>query len=1146
MVFKTTIISLTAWLSKKSVSILLLFINCPFTIFSQPDYLQFDKLNNELSANIVNCIYQDSRGWMWFSTSQGLNKFDGINVTTYKNNPEDSTNLVGNLVRFIYEDSKGQLWIGTETGGLNLLNRGTEKFTFYPELDKNGKKIFYFANSIAETKTGDLWIGTNMGLKKLDRSSGKFQTFTNNPDKNNSLCDNYIKKTYIDRSGKIWLGTRQGLDCFNPVAQYFDHIPIFDKGDADQSICEIFEDYEGKIWVGTYAKGIYIIDPRSKNFRQLIPDKNNEYSFTVRSILQDKNGDYWIGTRAGLYIYSGKTNRFSHFEHDEKNPFSLCHNSILSLFLDNKNDIWIGTRGGISYLINEKQIFRHYSAYPNDNKYLNNSDIYAFWYGTDKSIWVGTDFGGINILDVKKQTFRYISENKNIANGISSNSIKSMVEDGKGNLWVGTYLGGINVYNLKTGNIIHYKNDPKDSGSIIDNRIWAICKDNDGIIWVGTGKGVDRYNAQTNKFIHYQNKFTNRQIDWISKDSQGDLWIGTNPDIFVFNSKTNSIQKFTINARTRAFCEDQRHRIWLCTGTKGILQFDRSAGTIKKYYDEQTGIASNSTFSIVEDNQETLWVGTANGLSRFYPDQERFRNFLPEDGTLIRHYNYGAGYKLPSGELLFGGFNGFILFNPKNISDNIYLPPVVFTDFRIFNKSLSINSGNSPLSRHISEMHRVVLKYNQNFISIKYIALNYSSPGKNRYAYKMDGVDKDWNYVGDKREAIYTSLQPGLYKFTVKASNKDNQWNQVGTSLEIQIIPPFYKTWFFRIAFILIIGLLISLTVYIRMRSIKDQNILLEHMVSEKTHDLQQLAIELEESQSEIMTQNEEIEKQNESLKDLNLQVNRQNEELKTYANKLEEKVKERTAELEIAKDKAEESSKLKSAILTNMSHEIRTPMNSIVGLSNLLMTEDLNADDKKFFTSNIKRNCDILLHLINDILDLSVIESGKMSLYFRPVNINSLLEGVYHVFETDKQWLEKAHINLKLVLPQDNLFATTDAVRLEQIIRNLVHNAFKFTDEGKIELGYKVTVLDIVFYVRDTGIGIPKDKINSIFERFVKLQDKSIKTDSGVGLGLAISSKLVKMIHGKIWVESELNHGSTFYVSIPITNVPPDSDGKL
>ena len=1135
------IILFAVWLLKKGLPLFFLFsviLNLP--IKAQPNYLQFDELNNGLSTNIVNVIYQDTKGWMWFSTSQGLNKYDGISIKVYKSSQEDSGNFVGNLVRFIFEDSRGILWIGTEAGGLNKFNRETEKFTFYSEIDPR-KKAYYFANAIAEDKNGDLWIGTNVGLKKLNRNSGKFYTYTNNLSNSNSLCDNYIKEMHCDRNGNLWIGTRQGLDCFNPKTRSFEHINIFDKNEPDKSICKIFEDNEGKIWVGTYAKGIFVIDAWNKSAQQILPDKNNEFSYTVRSIIQDKQGDYWIGTRAGIYIYSNKTRRFCHFEHDEKNSLSLCHNSVLCIFQDNKDDIWVGTRGGISYLINEKQVFRHYSAYSNDNQYLNNSDIYSFWADNNKNIWIGTDFGGINILDQKKQTFRYESSKKQSNSKLTSNSIKAMMFDGTDKLWVGTYLGGISVYNLKTGNSTNYLNNPKDSGSLIDNRVWSIFRDSNGFIWIGTQKGIDRYDAISKKFIHYQGKFTNKQVDWIAEDADKNLWIGTNPEIIIYNIRYCSIKRFSVNERSRAFLQDHQNRIWLATSTRGIVLIDKTTGIIKKSYDEQKGLASNSAFSIIEDNQGYIWIGTANGLSRFNPDKEQFRNFYKDDGTQISHYNYGASYKLPSGELLFGGFNGFVIFDPKNIKENVFLPPVVFTDFKISSKSVPVGEKDSPLKKVIGETQTIVLNYNQNFISFNYVALDYCSPDRNRYAYKMEGVDKDWNYVGNKREAIYTSLPPGVYKFSVIASNNDNQWNKEGSSLIIKIVPPFYKTLVFKIVSILFLLAFGMLLVYNRVQQVRNKNVILEGLVNIKTHDLQQLTIELEESQSEVMAQNEEIEKQNESLVDLNKQIFKQNEELKFHSIELENKVKERTAELEIAKNKAEESDKLKSAILTNMSHEIRTPMNSIVGLSNLLMLEDNSAEDKKFFTVNIKRNCDVLLHLINDILDLSIIEAGKMSLNFRPIIVNDLLKDIYEVFESDKNWLEKTHIKFDLVTPAAKLITTTDPVRFEQIIRNLLYNAFKFTNEGSIELGYKITVMDIVFYVKDTGIGIPNDKLNTIFDRFVKLQDDTIKSDIGVGLGLSICSKLVKMLNGTIWVESELNHGSTFFVSIPITDSIPD-----
>jgi ligand-binding sensor domain-containing protein len=554
------------------------------SLYAQPDYLQFDNLTNELSTNIVNYIYQDKKGWMWFSTSQGLNRYDGVKIKVYKSSPDENGSYVGNLVRFIYEDSKGILWVGTEIGGLNRFNRETETFTCYDEYDIHHKKVYYSANTIAENKQGDLWIGTIIGLKKLDRTTGKFCTYLRKPYNSNSLCDNNVKKICFDRNNRLWIGTSKGIDCFNPETNNFEHIKLFAPQDNDQTICDIFEDHEGKIWVGTYTKGIFIIDPVTKAIQPLHLDKSNEFSLTVRAILQDKAGDYWIGTRGGLYIYSSKTSHSSRFEHDEKNPLSLCHNSILSLCQDNNDNIWLGTRGGISYLIKDKQIFRHYYAYPNDNHYLNNSDIYAFWSDTNKNIWIGTDFGGINIFDPKKQTFRYITTKKQ-ANSLSSSSIKSFLDDKKGNLWIGTYLGGISVYHLKSGRFTNYVNNPNDSGSLIDNRVWSIFLDSRGSIWVGTGKGIDRYDAKSNKFIHYKNTLTSKQVDWIAEDSEYNLWIGTNPVVILYNIKSNSIKRFSLEARSRGFCEDRHNRIWLATQTKGIVLFDKYTGTIKKCYD---------------------------------------------------------------------------------------------------------------------------------------------------------------------------------------------------------------------------------------------------------------------------------------------------------------------------------------------------------------------------------------------------------------------------------------------------------------------------------------------------------------------------------------------------------------------------------
>jgi signal transduction histidine kinase len=768
---------------------------------------------------------------------------------------------------------------------------------------------------------------------------------------------------------------------------------------------------------------------------------------------------------------------------------------------------------------------------------LNNSDVYSFWLDKDNNIWIGTDFGGINILNKKENSFRYLTSHKNNPGNLCSNSIKSMADDGNGNLWIGTFQGGICVYNIKTGAFTNYNHNPEDPKSLIDRRVWSIVRDHNGDMWVGTAKGVDFFDSQKKEFEHFN--FTEKQVDWLAEDSEHNIWIGTNPDIIIFNKQEGSIKKFNVNTRTRAFCEDHLNRIWLATETKGIVQLNKKNGKIVKSFDENMGLSANSTFTIIEDNQGSLWTGTANGLSRIKPDDEKIRNFYNEDGTHITHYNYGASYKLPSGELLFGGFNGLVIFDPKKVKENEYLPPVILTNFKINNQEVPIGEKDSPLKSHISETKSIVLKHNQNFLWFEYVALNYCTPSNNRYKYKMEGVDKTWNNVGNKREAIYTNLQPGTYTFSVIASNNDNLWNEVGTSLKITIRPPFYGTLFFKIVFVLLIIGGVFLFIYKRTNRVEILNKELERQVYRKTRDLQNVAIQLEESQSEVMAQNEEIEKQNEFLKELNEKISLQNRALETYSNDLEQKVKERTTELESAKTRAEESDKLKSSILANMSHEIRTPMNSIIGLANILLEDEISKEEKTFFTQNIRKNCDSLLHLINGVLDLSVIEAGKLALNKTPLNITHLLKDIHAVFESDKQLLEKEHIDFKLKIPAEDLVISTDAVRVEQVLRNLLHNAFKFTEKGSIELGYASSVNDLILYVRDTGIGIPLAKQNIIFDSFVKLEENTHKTNgnNGVGLGLSICWRLTQLLGGKLWVVSEVNEGSTFYFSLPQHN---------
>ncbi|MDO8928677.1 MAG: two-component regulator propeller domain-containing protein, partial [Bacteroidota bacterium] len=409
-----------------------------------------------------------------------------------------------------------------------------------------------------------------------------------------------------------------------------------------------------------------------------------------------------------------------------------------------------GTRNGINFLIEERQNIQGYKSMPGDDRYLNSSEIFAFWMDRKGDIWAGTESGGINILDRKTGRFKYLMPQKGNPNSLSRNCIKALLDDGKNNLWIGTFLGGIDVMNLQTGTFRHYKNNPNDPSSLSDDRVWALLRDSKNQIWAGTGSGLDKFDPATNSFIHHENLVEGEYVNWLSEDDEGCLWIGSE-NLIIYNPKNEEVVR--VNETTRYMLQDSKKRFWLATLNKGIALYSKEKGVIR-YYTEKNGLANNQTLAILEDNEHFLWISTTNGLSKFDPETERFHNYSIKNGFQNNQFTYGAAYKTPDGELLFGGISGFNIFNPTKIKSGDYFAPIVLTDLKIFNKSVKIGDHKRDvLTKSISETEKISLKYDQNSITLDFASFDYANSLGIQYSYFLEGFDKDWNEPSSSRSA---------------------------------------------------------------------------------------------------------------------------------------------------------------------------------------------------------------------------------------------------------------------------------------------------------------------------------------------------------------------------------------------------------
>lgn len=812
-----------------------LITNLTVPLFAQAQDLKFTNITIEdgLSHSKVNCIYQDSQGFLWFGTNEGLNKYDGYRFTVYQPDPDEPQSISANLIRCILEDRHKNFWIGTEGGGLNRFDRNYKTFMHYTadsssEIILSGNNI----NSMIEDRNGDLWLGMENGLDHLDLEKGKVFNYLPHKEDSDNQTVNEVMVIYEDSHGILWIGTLGGGLCsFNRDEQRFvccrhdgqDRYSI-----GDDEIHAITEDVIGDLWIGTTNGGLNRYDRLNKRFERFYPGRDNPESTTIRAILDDGQGKLWIGNRSGLYHFDRMQQRFIYYSHDPNNPSSLVQNSVLTIFRDAKGDIWFGTRGGISYLNTSNLPFVHYRADPNNRRCLNKQAVYAILEDRYGDIWFGTEHGGLNYLNRRTGLFTYFTYDIMNPNSLSVNNIKSLLEDRQGNLWIGTYNGGLNYFDRGKKRFFHYRHDDQNTSSLSNDNVMALVADADGNIWIGTdGGGLDRFDRNRNRFEHV---LENRRLHNFSSihclllDQNGRLWMGgKNSQIGCLNTVTNDFTVLTIDESINevdvmTVYEDRNGNLWFGTVGAGLFVIMESDNS-QRLFTKKNGLPSNIVYGIVEDEDNNLWLSTTNGLCRFNPETGETKNYYKENGLQSDQFNYGAYMKSREGEIFFGGINGVTAFFPRKIQENTYIPPVVITNFMLLNQPVTVGGKNAILTREISETRSLQLSYEHAVISFEFVALNYANPEQNQYAYIMEGFEDNYNYVGNRRFATYTNLDPGTYTFRVKAANNDGVWNEQGVAIEISITPPFWKTLWFKIIFFSLILLIIFHVInYIRQR----------------------------------------------------------------------------------------------------------------------------------------------------------------------------------------------------------------------------------------------------------------------------------------------------------------------------------------
>ena len=1060
------------------------------------DNIKFEQLSEGLSEKSVTCMLQDRKGFIWFGTRNGLNRYDGVAFKIYEFIYGDSTSLSGNFINSLVEDSVGNIWVGTMDAGLNLYDRARDIFIRYqPNAGDPNSLSDNWISDLYRDSHNNLWIGTEKeGLDLLEPGSTIFQHFKRDPNRAQSLINNHVRVTFEDAKLNLWVGTYGGgLDLFDRKQNRFihhRHDPTDETSISSDYLYSYLTDSDGNTWVGT-REGLNLIIPGEqgftfKRYKPNIMDPTGLIHNIVLSVAEDNEGRLWIGMENGaLTIYDKKAEKFTNFWPDPLDPTSIGSNSIWSIFADNMGTIWMGARNrGINKWDQYHTKFVHHILPPSGDHKLANNDVLCFVEDKTGNLWIGTDGGGLNYLDRKTNRYTHYVHDPQNSKSLSSNSVISLELDSYGDLWIGTWEGGLNRFNKNEGTFHHYYHNPGNPKSIGSNYVFSIFEDSDRKLWVGAFyEGLDLYDRKSDSFIHYKRDINDptaighNRVFTMYEDSKKNLWIGTEGGGLIHMDRGNEKPIFTTyrhnpNDSTslssnliNAIYEDSRNNLWIGTWV-GLNKFDYQSRTFEAFRKED-GLADNVVYGIVEDTDGNFWVSTNQGISKFDPVKILFENYNTADGLQAQEFIRGSFLKSKSGEFFFGGVNGFNSFFPKEILDNPYVPPVYITNFWIYNDL--IRPGiNSPLKSNITETETIVLTYNQNEFSFEFAALNYSQAFKNTYSYFLEGYDKTWRFSGTQRKATYAKVPPGEYTFRVKATNNDGIWNEKGAFLKIIVNPPWWKSWW---AYSVYAVTIVALFLWYRQNLINRERL---------RNDLKLEHLEL---------------------------------------------------------TKMQEMDKLKSYFFANISHEFRTPLTLILSPIRDMFAGNFKGDAKKQYLMVI-RNGERLLRLINQLLDLSKLGAGSMKLKASQLDIVNFLKPIVSAFDS---YAQKAQVKFKFEYPLAPVMVYLDADKFEKIITNLLSNAFKFTREGEIRLSVRIVgpVQDknlnqasdnkVEVAVEDSGAGIPQEYISSIFDHFYQVAHHS--NSEGTGIGLSLTKELVELHKGKIMVESEVGKGSTFKV---------------
>ena len=1058
-----------------------------------------------LPQSTVMSTLQDSQGFVWMGTEDGLVRFDGDQLQRYAHSRTGQTSLPGNFVWDIAEDARHDLWIATKDSGLARWSRATDTFTTYRHDARNPQSLASDSlRAVLIDARGRVWVGTtDAGVDILDPATGRFEHLSRAGAGADSLSSDHVYALSHGQSDRIWIGTEAGLDRWTPPSGSLSRPAIaglleeaahtgsgalehFGPALRGRAVASVLEDRSGAVWAGTFDTGLTRLAADGRVLETFHHDPARPTSLAsneVRAILEDNSGRLWIGTADGLDLLDRNSGELSHYRYEPGDSDSLRASYVMSLHQDAAGLLWIGTRGGGVSRWNP----RSWELGSRRPAWLGSETVQAFADAADGDVWIGSLGGNLTRYNTEMGAAASVDEVVGRRNALGHSRVMSLRRDRRGNLWIGTMTDGLKRLTPE-GEVMAIGVKPGDVRSTSAAGIMTIVESRDGQIWIGTfGGGANVLDPATGTIRQLPYAPGSENVSAITEDPQGNFWIGTDGGGLTLARSDGTVAKtfrhdpkdarsFPVNT-VYAIAIDDAGRVWVATDGGGLVRVTGSAAQPDQIrFDAVTraqGLTSDTVYGIVPDARGGLWLSGNSGLVRYDPETKALKTFHREQGVQGEEFSAGAFLRLRDGRICFGGTGGFNIFDPQRLTQNQNAPRLALTRVEVLGVAAA---GTTPFWRR----EQIALDYRGSIVSFDFGVLDFSSPRHNRLAYRMPGLTDQWIDLGSQRRITLTNLDAGDHVLEVRAANADSVWSTTPVRVSIHRDP---APWRSPQAYAVYAALLIGFVLY---------------------------------------------------------RVHRQRAKFMEVArarDRLESEVQLRTRELVESNRQLAEAARAKSDFLDRMSHELRTPMNGVVGMTELLARTALSAT-QAHLTKTIRSSAQILLQIVNDLLDLSKIRAGKVALERLPIDLGQVLEECTSLFAGAA---ENKGIELIVCPPvRVERVLLGDPLRVRQILMNLVGNAVKFTSVGEVVVRADIESVDgdqalVKIRVTDTGIGMDAAAIGKIFEPFSQADETTTRKFGGTGLGLAICRELADLMDARITVDSKPQIGSTFCLALPM-----------